>query len=464
MLFFFNAPATAQTFTNLYSFTALSSNTNSDGAILYAGLILSSNILYGTAVGGGSSGKGTVFAINTDGAGFTNLHSFTALVSGTNSDGANPYDNLISSSNILYGTTFHGGSAGYGTVFAVNTDGTGFTNLYTFTSRSGSNLTNSDGANPYGALILSGNTLYGTADLGGNSDYGTVFAVNTDGTSFTNLHNFTGGSGGANPYAGLILSSNILYGTTQYGGSAGNGIIFAVGTDGIGFTNLHSFTALSGSSLTNRDGANPIASLILSGNTLYGTASGGGSSGKGTVSAVNTDGTSFTNLHSFTALNNFTNSDGANPDASLILSGDTLYGTAYAGGNPGGGTLFAVHTDSTGITNLHNFAGSDGAGPWAGLILSKNVLYGTAQGGGTSSKGTVFSLSLPLPQLTITISGTNLALTWSVNAAGFVLQSTTNLVSSTGWNTNLPSPALVSGQNVVTNPISGAQMFFRLSQ
>ena len=66
------------------------------------------------------------------------------------------------------------------------------------------------------------------------------------------------------------------------------------------------------------DGANPRAGLILSGNTLYGTAVGGGSSGNGTVFAVNTDGTGFTNLHSFTAgsdnpYGGYTNSDGVNP-------------------------------------------------------------------------------------------------------------------------------------------------------
>ena len=78
------ASVTAQTFTNLYSFpttVANSSHTiysNSDGADPEAGLILSGNTLYGTADAGGSSGNGTVFAVNTDGTGFTNLHSFTA--------------------------------------------------------------------------------------------------------------------------------------------------------------------------------------------------------------------------------------------------------------------------------------------------------------------------------------------------------------------------------------------------
>src|SRR5439155_7669597 len=37
--------------------------------------------------------------------------------------------------------------------------------------------TNSDGANPFGGLILSGNTLYGTATYGGSSGRGTVFSL-----------------------------------------------------------------------------------------------------------------------------------------------------------------------------------------------------------------------------------------------------------------------------------------------
>ena len=88
---------------------------------------------------------------------------------------------------------------GNGTVFAINTDGTGFTNLYTVL-RHGSPaiiLPTATEAIPHAGLILSGNTLYGTAYDGGTYGNGTVFAVNTNGTGFTNLHSFTGGSDGA---------------------------------------------------------------------------------------------------------------------------------------------------------------------------------------------------------------------------------------------------------------------------
>src|SRR5262249_19312434 len=71
---------------------------------------------------------------------------------------------------------------------------------------------------------------------------------------------------------------------------------------------------------------------------------------------------------------------------------------------------------------------------------------------------------LPPPQLTITASGTNVILSWPTNAVGFTLQSTTNFRSSASWVTNSSAPVVVNGQNNVTNPVSGPQQFYRLSQ
>src|ERR1044071_3760537 len=150
----------AQTFTTLYSFTATykPNFTNGDGAFPYAGLIANSsgNTLYGAAAHAGISGNGTVFAVNTDGTGLTNLHRFNY------SDGVNPRGELILSNATLYGTAAGGGSWGWGTVFKVNTDGSGFTNLHSFTSthtNSSGVFTNNDGANSQAGLILSGNIL-----------------------------------------------------------------------------------------------------------------------------------------------------------------------------------------------------------------------------------------------------------------------------------------------------------------
>jgi uncharacterized repeat protein (TIGR03803 family) len=461
---------TAQTFTPLHEFTAIDQNyfTNSDGAGSQAGLIVWSNTLYGTASGGGDWGGGNVFAINSNGSGFTNLYSFR----NDSSEGSEPAAALVLSGNTLYGTTVFGASYPNdgGMVFRLNTDGTGFTNLYSFTDFNNAIYANSDGGIPVAPLILSGNTLYGTASVGGIAGLGTVFAINTDGTSFTNLHSFTAYAGyltnydGAGPKAGLVLSGNTLYGTAQNGGSRGYGTVFALTTNGMGFTTLHNFTNLP-------DGADPFGGLVLSGKTLYGTTAYGGHSGVGIVFAVNTDGMGFTNLHSFAATSYDystgldTNTDGAYPLAGLSLVGNTLYGTASGGGISGEGTVFTLNTNGSGFTTLYSFTeidqnygtNSDGTGP-NGLILSGNTLYGTAGRGGISGNGTVFSLSVGTaasqPQLTINLSGTNVILTWL--AAGFILQSATNLVSPV-WMT-------IPGQNTVTNPISGIQKFYRLSQ
>src|SRR5882672_8168619 len=72
----------------------------------------------------------------------------------------------------------------------------------------------------------------------------------------------------------------------------------------------------------------------------------------------------------FTNFYNFIGSKGANPYAVLIESGDILYGTTWAGGTGGNGTVFKIKTDGTGFTNFFNFNGSNGANPYAGLTLS----------------------------------------------------------------------------------------------
>src|SRR5437773_2042224 len=103
---------------------------------------------------------------------FTTLHSFTGT------EGAGPIG-LILGANRLYGATRYSSSfSPYGTVFSLNKNGTGFTNLY--------RLSSSDGWYMNGGLVLTGNALFGTAAHGGTNGNGTVFALNTGGTGFTN--------------------------------------------------------------------------------------------------------------------------------------------------------------------------------------------------------------------------------------------------------------------------------------
>ncbi len=188
----------AQTYETLYSFDGLNENGPQ------AGLIFSSNTLYGTTAFGDDWDNGAVFAFSLDCNCLVPLHSFTELSNdeegGPNSDGANPYAGLILSGNTLYGTTCEGGASANGSVFKVNTDSSGFTNLHSFATNTDPFLFT---AGSQASLVSSGDMLYGTTTYSGSWGFGTVFAVTTNGTGFTNLHNFTGDSSqGGDPQAG----------------------------------------------------------------------------------------------------------------------------------------------------------------------------------------------------------------------------------------------------------------------
>jgi len=398
----FGSVGQAQAYSVLHSFGVL---TNVTGRNPRAALAQAPDgTLYGTTSSGEGAVVGTVFKLNSDGTGFTVLKWFTNSL-----EGAAPYCALVLSGSTLFGTTAGGGSSNHGTVFKVNTDGSDYTVLKHFAGFP------SDGANPRAGLTLSGSTLFGTTQSGGSSGSGTVFKVNTNGSGFTVLKNFTG-SDGRYPVADLTLAGSTVYGTTIRGGSFNYGTVFQVNTDGTDYSVRKEFDG--------NDGRGP-ERLTLSGSTLYGTTSYGGGSGfpgYGTVFQVNTDGSGFT------VLLNFTSSVGAYPNAGT-LSGSTLYGTTEQGGSSNRGTVFQVNTDGTGYTVLKNFTGSDGAHSSAGLTLSGSTLYGTTAGGGGLGVGVVFSLSLQ-PLLTLALSGANVILTWPTTLTGFTLQSTTNLVSA----------------------------------
>ena len=324
----------------------------------------------------GTTAAGTIFKIDTTGTTLKTIHSFSSV----GSDGAKRCAGLIQGTDgNLYGTTYQGSASDdcyqCGTIFKIDTNGKRFTTLHIFVG--------SDGAKPRAALIqgTDGN-LYGTTSGGGASDSGTIFRIDTNGTTLTTLHSFAVSDGAGPGHAGLIEGTDgNLYGTTDRGGSSGHGTIFKIDTNGRTFTTLHSFDV--------SEGAHPFAGLIqgTDGN-LYGTTFGGGANGLGTSFKTDTNGSRFTTLHSFSG------SDGARPSAGLIQGTDgNFYGTTYQGAASGYGAIFKIDVSGD-VTTLHSFAGSDGRNPDTALILATDGhFYGTTGSGGDDGGGVVFRLA-----------------------------------------------------------------------
>ena len=383
MIFLMLAGAQAQTFTLLHTFKGNFDGTLPHGALLRDG----TGNLYGTTSTGANhnciqDGCGSVFKLSPGGT-ETMLHRFVQT------DGAIPNANLIrDKSGTLYSTVAFGGSSacsgkGCGAIFSLDTTGK-LTLLYVFTG-------GTDGQNPYAGLIRdpAGN-FYGVALAGGTSDpcgltvgCGTIFKLDTAG-KLTVLHIFTGGADGANPYSALVRdSAGNLYGTASRGGTSNKGTVFKLDPSG-NLTVLHTFTG------TGQDGSIPYAGLIhdAAGN-FYGTTMVGGRYNSGTVFKLDPAGNQ-TVLYAFTG-----GTDGQFPWASLVMDKNSnLFGTTAFGGVYGDGTVFEL--DTTGKqTVLHSFnTPIDGNAVIAPLILdSAGNLYGTADEGGFYGYGTVFKIT-----------------------------------------------------------------------
>ena len=312
----------------------------------------------------GSDYGDTIFRVAPDGSGLAVVKIFASGEGGL-------YARLVLAGNTLYGTST--GTNGYGQIFKVNTDGSGYTVLKSY---SPSNIP--DGNTPhYASVTISGATLYGTTYGGGSNNWGTVFKMNTDGTGYTVLKHFTNTVGGANPTTGLTLNEGVLYGTTYNGGTGGWGTLFKLNTDGTGFMVLRSFGFGDGVGYPGVDDR-----VVIRNYTIFGTRGDAGSHSSGTLYKVNTDGSGFAVLQNF----NSASAVGGRPDG-LAISGDTLFGTTRTGGSAGKGTVYKLYTDGSGFSTIQNFDESDGAQPRGGVVVWGEKLYGTVFKGGRHDPG-----------------------------------------------------------------------------
>jgi uncharacterized repeat protein (TIGR03803 family) len=324
-------------------------------------------------------------------------------------NGGNPSGNVIfDTAGNLYGTSYHGGMANSGTVFqlAPNANGSWTEHvLYSFCALSGC----ADGAAPYGTLVMdSSNNLYGTTTQGGPSGIaGAVFELvpgANDTWTQKVIYGFCKASkctDGYDPVGGLIFDAKgNLYGTTSGGGAYGYGTVFELtptGNDNWTETVLYSFCGKRFCP----DGSQPLDSLVFdSAGNLYGTASNGAnhdacpSIGCGAVFELSPGSDG---NWTEKVLHVFGGGDGENPHAGLIFDGSgNLYGTTDEGGRNGNGVVFELSPTGNGAwTETVLWKFYEAGSPLGGLTFDHaGNLYGTTEYGGNLKHGTVFELSL----------------------------------------------------------------------
>jgi uncharacterized repeat protein (TIGR03803 family) len=337
----------------------------------------------------------------------------------------------LGANNLFYGMTTYGASpSNCGAVYQLTPSAAGTPGqwvwgiAYIFNEIPSSE----DGCEPYNAqLLFDANTgsFYGTTSHGGTYHYGTLFRLDPPAQwsywTETVLHSFyANSSDGAYPSGGLAgdPDGGIIYGTAQQGGAGSGGVVWAYNTSTGEMSTLYAFQANNP-----EDGAAPMGGVIgpfsssinnnafyLLGTTEYGgnnDCSGGG--GCGTVFAINVSLPSQGQTVSETQLHAFSGPDGANPVSGLTIASGGAWGTAMQGGpafyvptgTGGDGTLFEIqitsHLTYTTLTYVpvSYFLGSpaDGANPATGLGAdSAGNLYGMTSAGGANGDGALFKV------------------------------------------------------------------------
>jgi uncharacterized repeat protein (TIGR03803 family) len=265
-----------------------------------------------------------------------------------------------------------------------------------------------DGAQPFSTPVFDAKgNVYGTTMVGGSYGAGVIFEL-SQGTNHqwteTILYEFTGGTDGANPSAGLVFDGKgNLYGTAGFGGAHGTGVVFELSPQAGSWSYevLYSFGAYPASG----DGFAPDSPIVFDkqGN-IYGTTNEGGVpgcfQGCGTVFELSPDGKGgWTEqlLHEFTA----DGKDGELPTGGLVFDVDgALYGTTLNGGTAGDGAVYRLKyltaKKSWAENIVHSFTGATNDGDVPNYVIlitdAAGNLYGTTEGGGVNGHGAVFEL------------------------------------------------------------------------
>jgi uncharacterized repeat protein (TIGR03803 family) len=365
-------------------FLALHSFTGSDGANPFAAVTFSENesVIYGTTLRGGVAGKGTVYKLDLLTLRLTTLHSFTG------SDGATPFGTLVlDKRGVLFGTTSAGGGADDGTVFKLDPKTGSFATVHSFDGI--------DGASPMSGLARDTNGMFfGTTFGGGATNVGTVFELDPVSEELTTLFDFTADALSVQPSAGVVIGkTGTLFGTTSFSSADAFcpnpfcGSVYALDPATGVLTTLHSFS--DGSGVLGADITFDEKGMMF-GVTEFGVTNDEDANELGSVFKLDPTTGAFTTLH------NFDGADGVGPEAALIFDRrGQLFGTTNGGGEDNSGVVFRLNPRNGNVTVLHSFTnGRDGANPAASLVPDRiGNLFGTTSFGGENNDGTVFVIT-----------------------------------------------------------------------
>jgi uncharacterized repeat protein (TIGR03803 family) len=426
----FEIPKGSTTPTTITSFTGVNGNSSAQGTSPQGALALDSQgNLWGTTSAGGANGLGNVFEIPTGAQSMMDVASFTDATGGNSFAGV-----TFDKNGNLFGTTTNGGTNGLGTVFEI---AKGTTTIKAVASFNGTN-----GANPFGPVTFDGNgNLFGTTSGGGDTNGdGTIFEIASGSTSIQVVAKFNGANGSSPEGTLAFDSSGNLFGTTAAGGdAAGDGTVFEIVKGAKAITHVANFAGTNGSS--------PLSGIRFDKNgNLFGTTSGGGSSGKGTVFEILKGTTAIKSLGSLNGTN------GQAPQAGVTFdSVGNLFGTAAIGGSSGNGTVFEIASGSTTLKAVASFNGNQGLFSRSAVTIDKSGnLFGTTSGGGTFNDGTVYEIAAGSSMIkTIgSFNGTN----GSAPQGDVVLDSSGNLFGTTpsgGANEKGTIYEIVKGSNTI---------------
>ena len=301
---------------------------------------------------------------------FTVLRSF-----GVTSLGKTPKGPMVEGSDgRLYGVAYGGGGFGYGTIYALNKDGSGVVDVFNFPAAAG-------------AYLLAGDDgrLYVSTSDDGTQGAGTIFRIRSDGTEFEVLHRFGETPGdGSKPGGALIQADGMLFGITMYGGRSDWGTVFRLNMDGTDYTILYDCGF-------DPNGPKDPRAALLDGldDWVYGTSYGGGTNfGFGTVYRVRKDGSAMETLHSFSGAASL--GGGRSPVCALVRDGDEyVMGTSYD-------YVFRVNKNTGAFQYSTVFGGAASAGAGASeppVAASDGTFYGTTRSGGASRNGTLYQFT-----------------------------------------------------------------------